>query len=105
MVMVREETGGPDAPVARRLQLLRQCFTGDNGAEFARRYARITPNRWNNFERGYPLSKDVAFNLVRWIPGLSLDWLWHGERRGLTFDLVARLDEMEATLERNRRPS
>lgn len=100
MSMVRVETGGPETAEAKRLRLLRWAYTGDNAAAFAKQFAKIEPTRWNNFERGYPLSKPVAFTLVRNIPGLSLDWLWHGERRGLTVDLLTRLDEMEAILER-----
>jgi hypothetical protein len=105
MAMVGKETGGSDSPVARRVRLLRQSFTGDNASKFAKDFAQCSPARWSNFECGYPLSKNIAFTLVKKIPGLSLDWLWHGERRGLTFDVLTRLDEMEAILERKGRTS
>lgn len=65
-----------------RLQIVRQFVAGDNQSKFAADLG-ISPNRWNNFERGSPLSKEIAFRLVRKIPGLTLDWLYLGIEDGL----------------------
>lgn len=76
--------------VARRLRILRIAeepvqsrFCSGLG---------ISPSRWNNFEAGTPLSKEVAFQLVRKVPGLTLDWLWLGIESGLTVELRRRLN-------------
>lgn len=56
---------------------------GDNQTSFAARIG-IEVKRWNNFERGSPLSKEIAILLVQKIPGLTLDWLFLGKEDGLT---------------------
>jgi hypothetical protein len=53
----------------------------------------IEVKRWNNFERGSPLSKEIAFVLVTKIPGLTLDWLWRGVEDGLSVKLQRELTE------------
>lgn len=60
-----------------RLKCLRQAISGENQTEFAARLG-IAANRWNNFERGSPLSKEVAFLIVRKFPDISFDWLFRG---------------------------
>lgn len=47
--------------------------------------------RYNAFENGSPLSRDVAFRLVRRIPGLTLDWLYFDKPDGLPIELARRL--------------
>jgi hypothetical protein len=73
-----------DEAVAARLRLLRQVVTGENETAFAIRLGIIEVKRWNNVERGWPLSKEVAFAIVRRFPDLTLDWLWLGRVDGLT---------------------
>jgi len=68
--------------VARRLIALRQLMAGDSQTAFAQQVG-IDVKRWNNFERGLPLSKDAAIKLVRRIPGLTLDWLFLGVEDGM----------------------
>jgi transcriptional regulator with XRE-family HTH domain len=62
----------------------------------------ISASRWNNFEGGKPLSIEIAQKLVRIIPGLSLDWLYNGERRGLSVELDRRLYQSESVQDRAR---
>ncbi|WP_316158745.1 MULTISPECIES: helix-turn-helix transcriptional regulator [unclassified Bradyrhizobium] len=62
----------------------------------------ISPQRWANFVGGMPLSIDVAQKLVRIIPGLTLDWLYNGERRGLSVDLDRALNEPKPGQDRAR---
>ncbi|HWL04522.1 MAG TPA: helix-turn-helix transcriptional regulator [Xanthobacteraceae bacterium] len=90
--MATKETGGPEDPMAQRLRLLREALNESNATAFAERLG-ISASRWNNFERGTPLSREVAIKLVRAYPGLSLDWLYLGETRGLTLEMARTLDE------------
>ena len=56
----------PDLPL--RLKALRFMIAGENQTSFAARIG-IEVKRWNNFERGSPLSKEIAILLVQKIPG------------------------------------
>ena len=71
----------PDLPL--RLKALRFMIAGENQTSFAARIG-IEVKRWNNFERGSPLSKEIAILLVQKIPGLTLDWLFLGKEDGIT---------------------
>lgn len=77
--------------VAARLRLLRQVVAGGNQTAFAARLG-IEVKRWNNFERGSPLSKEVAILIVQKFPDITLDWLFLGRSDGLT---VKRQRELE----------
>lgn len=81
-----------DSERAERLARIRELLGATSQKAFADRL-QISPTRWNNFERGAPLSIEVAQKLVRIIPGLTLDWLYNGERRGLSVELDRRLHE------------
>lgn len=80
--------------VAERLRLLRRAVSGDSQTAFAAKIG-IEARRWNNFERGSPLSKEVAILLARKIPGVSLDWLYLGRLETLPFALQAELEAVE----------
>ena len=88
--MARSEDEKPEFTVAERLKLLREAENEGNQAAFATKLGISAP-RWNNFEKGMPLSKDVAFRLVRNVPGLTLDWLYLAVEDGLTLALRQRL--------------
>jgi hypothetical protein len=90
--MATTKRDSENAEIARRLATLRRVISGDNQTAFARQLG-IEVKRWNNFERGLPLSKDVAFLLVKKIPGLTLDWLWLGVESGLPIALQRELAE------------
>jgi len=78
--------------VAERLRLLRRIVSGSNQTAFALQMG-IEVKRWNNFERGSPLSKEIAFLLVKKIPGLTTDWLWLGNEGGLPLKLQREIAE------------
>lgn len=81
--------------IGRRLRHLRKSL----GYEYASTFARslgIQDNRWTNLENGFPLSKEIAFLLVRKISGLSLDWLYYGKTDGLSERLSQRLGAFPA---------
>ena len=88
--MVHTQEERPEFTIAERLKLLREAENEGNQAAFAAKL-EISPSRWNNFEKGLPLSKDVAFRLVRKVPGLTLDWLYLAIEDGLTLALRRRL--------------
>ncbi len=47
--------------------------------------------RMNNFENGFPLSLDVANRIRAVCPGITLDWLYHGDERAIPMELLQRL--------------
>jgi hypothetical protein len=71
--------------IARRMRILRYYATGGGQGSQSRFAVQlgIEPRRWNNFERGYPLPRDMAVRLVRTIPGLTTDWIWLAREDGL----------------------
>lgn len=90
MAKAKKATTHPELEVASRLVRVRGLYQ-ENQAAFARRLD-ISLARWNNFERGSPLSHQIAVKLVRLVPGLTLDWLYLGKTDGLTVDLARRLE-------------
>jgi transcriptional regulator with XRE-family HTH domain len=54
----------------------------------------IEVSRWNNFERGQPISKEIAFKVRLRFPGVTTDWLFFGDPSGLPLELAKRLGEL-----------
>jgi transcriptional regulator with XRE-family HTH domain len=75
--------------VAERLKLERKAVAGTQTA-FCKRIGIEIP-RWNNFERGFPLSKSIGILLVQKIPGLTLE-LFLGKAEGLPLQLRNELE-------------
>jgi hypothetical protein len=75
---------------ADRLKRIRRALQFETSTAFAA-FLDIDSSRYNAFENGRPLSRDVAFRLVRKIPGLSLDWIYFGKADGLPIELARRL--------------
>lgn len=78
---------------AERLIRLREALNYDTSTAFAN-FLGIMPNRYNNFENGMAMSRDVVFIMVQKVPGLSVDWLWFGKPDGLSVSLAQRLGEL-----------
>jgi hypothetical protein len=78
---------------SERLRRLRTAFGYPTSTGFAA-FLDISVQRWNAFENGAPLSREVAFLLVRKISGLSLDWLYFGKSEALPLELARRLGEL-----------
>jgi transcriptional regulator with XRE-family HTH domain len=91
----KEPSEGPDSQRAERLKRVRSLLKYPTQKTFADALG-IIPSRWSNFEAGAPLSIEIAQKLVRLVPGLTLDWLYNGERRGLSVELDRRLHEAES---------
>lgn len=77
--------------VAARMRLLREVMNQPTQAAFAARYG-FTHKQWNNIERGYPLTHTAAIQLVKALPGLSLDWIYLGMIGNLSSFFLTRLD-------------
>lgn len=81
-----------DEAVSERLKLLRRVVSGESQTAFAARLG-VETKRWNNFERGSPLSKEVAFLIVKKFPNVTLDWLWLGRPDGMPTRFQRELEE------------
>jgi transcriptional regulator with XRE-family HTH domain len=92
--MAKREPDGRNSLVAKRLRQLRKAESIERASDFADRLG-VSVQRWNNFENGFPLSKEIAIQLVQTIPGLTLDWLFLGRTEGLTINLARRLGELK----------
>src|SRR5258705_11069204 len=81
-----------EAPeVTLRVIAIRTLMYGDSQRTFAR-WLGISISRWNNFEKGFPISRDIATLLVSRIEGLSVDWLWFGLTGNMSKPLLRRLE-------------
>lgn len=74
-------TNEPNSTAAR-LRLLRGAVFGESCSDFARRLV-VSVQRLSNMENGSPLSISVANKIRAAAPGMSLDWLYHGDERAL----------------------
>ncbi len=67
----------------RRLRIMREIISGDNQTDFAKRLD-VDFKRWSNYERGYPIPREVAFILREKFPGMSIEWIWFGSMDSLS---------------------
>lgn len=87
----------PEEPIegqSQRLKRLREMLGFDTSLAFAN-FLDISAQRYNHFENGKPLSREVAFRLVQRVPGLTLDWLYFGKASGLPIELAKQLGEFQ----------
>jgi hypothetical protein len=83
--------GAPDlATEAGRVIHLRKTLGYPKSNGFAA-FLDVSATRWNNVERGTPLSRDLVIRLVQSVPGLTSDWLYFGKSDGMPFELSRRL--------------
>jgi transcriptional regulator with XRE-family HTH domain len=69
-------------PVALRLAMTRVALGFENQADFAKR-ANLSQNRYNQYETGERrITIDAAMKLKKAF-GISLDWIYDGDRNGL----------------------
>lgn len=77
-----------------RLRLMREIL-GLNQIEFAEQLG-VPHKRWTNYERGYPIPRQVAW--ILWDRyGVSVEWLWYGATGNLTNGFIERLKVAEVT--------
>jgi DNA-binding XRE family transcriptional regulator len=75
-----------------RLRMLREMVSGESQSDFAERIG-IDLKRWNNFERGYPLPRDVAFTICETFKGLTPDWIWFGYPNNLSNEWRRKIEQ------------
>src|SRR4051812_46930089 len=83
-----------------RLRVLRIAERAPTGSAFATRLG-WPQSGYSQFETGarqVPLAKVQAMHAK--VPGFDAQWLWHGDKRNLGFDLRRRIEEVEASLGR-----
>lgn len=85
------QTNNGIADYVERLQLLREIISGDSQRDFAQKIG-IDLKRWNNFERGFPVPRDVAIMIVDNIPGVSVDWIWFGWPNNLSQEMQTKIE-------------
>jgi hypothetical protein len=83
-----------------RLRLLRAAIFGENSVEFTRRLD-VSVARLSNIENGLPLSISVANKIRAAVPGVSLDWLYHGDERAFPMAMMDKLRAASVALERD----
>lgn len=85
--------------------MLRKAL-GEERASILAKRLHLSASRWSNVESGgMPIGRDFAHKLVKAVPGLSVDWLWFGEKRGLSYELARRLDDAESEENSDTTPS
>lgn len=78
--------------VGNRLEVTRIAL-GRKQADLAR-ILLISPQRWNNYERGAkPLDIEIAIRICDKF-GVTLDWLYRGDLSTLRFELAQRIGQL-----------
>jgi hypothetical protein len=97
----------PASPIAKRLKKLREAMGhhGHGGQTSFARFLGISPQRWNNVEKGATLGTDLARLLVSKCPGLDWGWLYSGSRGGLSVSMDQRLNAPSERLKVTTEPS
>jgi len=92
-----KETDDNEA-VAQRVIMLREVlgYSDRGGSKAFADFLGVSPQRVNNVESGFPLSRELALLMVRKVPGLSLDWLYLGAAHGLHWELARALADKES---------
>lgn len=83
---------------AKHLQIIRGAlgYAGrGKQKEFAEEVLGMDPKVYNNFERGYPLPVMKAQQIKRAVPGVTLEYIYDGDFRGMPFEMVTKLRTFE----------
>lgn len=80
---------------AERMRILREAMGYQTQIAFAKRYG-FSLARWNGYERGTPVSRLAAKQLVRQIPGLSTGWIEDGATGDLSTSMARKLGLLPA---------
>src|SRR5262245_54843747 len=89
-----EQYGFVISEYVQRLKLLRMIVSGEKQGEFAARMG-IDAKRWNNYELGYPIPREVALMLMHKLPGMSIEWLWIGRKDSLSLEYRRKIEAFE----------
>jgi hypothetical protein len=77
-----------------RLRLLREVVAAGSQQVFADKIG-IDMKRWNNYERGYPIPREIAFLLREKLKEPLAEWLWWGLDKHLSPQFRANLKTAE----------
>lgn len=89
--MAQTDPESPEA-IAYRLACLQEAkMPGQTQTAFAVAMG-LDVKRWNNYLRGYSLPREAAEILIKKIPGVTYNWLWHGAMDGVPMVLQAELE-------------
>ncbi|MET3995004.1 transcriptional regulator with XRE-family HTH domain [Bradyrhizobium sp. S3.9.2] len=77
----------------KRLRILRKVMNM-NQVEFAR-FLEMPFKRWNHYERGYPIPRETAWELIEKIPGICPVWIWFGWDGNLSVDMRERINKAQ----------
>jgi transcriptional regulator with XRE-family HTH domain len=78
-----------------RLRMLREIVTNGGTQQELADKLEIPMKRWNNYERGYPVPREVAFLLKKTFPDVSVEWLWFGMTGNLSSAFLEKIKELE----------
>ena len=90
--LMREGDDSAEA-VAERLVRLRQALEINTVTEMEQRLG-VGRERYRNAERGLGLGHALGVQICRTFAGVSLDWLYLGDPRGLSLTMAERLGEL-----------
>ncbi|QIO34357.1 hypothetical protein [Bradyrhizobium sp. 1(2017)] len=79
-----------------RLRLLREAVAAGSQQVIADKL-KIDMKRWNNYERGYPIPREIAFILKAQTGESLAEWLWWGDTGNLSPQFTRKLQAAEAT--------
>ncbi len=82
-----------DEAVAERLIRLRAALGIGTVTEMEQRLG-VGRERYRNAERGLGLGHALGIQIIRTFAGVSLDWLYLGDPRGLSLTMAERLGEL-----------
>lgn len=84
-------------PEARRVRAIMSIYNLDSPTAFASAIGVSQPRLSNVTAGGLPLSKELAFAIVRRFPAVGLEFLWFGDPGGIkSLELAERLRAYEA---------
>ena len=83
--------------IAKRLKITRVALRFDTQAAFAAKLGEnVTPQRWNNYESGRDrLTLNLALAICRKFPGVTLDWLYRGDKSTLRRNFLSDIEAAE----------
>jgi len=85
--------GSEDREITQRVIAVRKAFAKSQMG-MGDKLLFVDRSRWNNFERGYPLSLAVA-KILHAHYGISLDWLYFGETGNMSPPLLQMLQKLK----------
>lgn len=93
----RSMNGQPDKPevIGPRLRAIRLAAGYERQEAFAA-ICDISPQAWNNYERGRQTPRIDQLSKIRQATGVTADFILYGDPRGLTVEMADRIRRAEA---------